>query len=99
MTWKDKLEIGLKDDAPFRRGRGPPGYGWYLSPHGRAKRRSPPAATETVRDKFHGPQHAAPVLASPGAVVSLPGEPSCAKVPDAGWPDFGKSGPGAESGL
>ena len=23
MTWKDKLEIGLKDDAPFRRDNSP----------------------------------------------------------------------------
>ena len=54
MTWKDKLEIGLKDDAAFRRDNLPE---FQKSEHGREKkagddtrsREEPGARTEAAR--------------------------------------------------
>jgi hypothetical protein len=39
MTWKDKLEIGLKDDAPYRRDNLPK---FQTTPGGRRKRPGDP---------------------------------------------------------
>ena len=65
MTWKDKLEIGLKDDAAFRRDNLPE---FQKTENGREKkagdetrsREEPGARTEAARHAGPGDEAAAP---------------------------------------
>ena len=65
MTWKDKLEIGLKDDAAFRRDNLPE---FQKTEHGREKkagddtrsREEPGARTEAARQAGPGDEEPAP---------------------------------------
>jgi hypothetical protein len=53
MTWKDKLEIGLKDDAPFRRDNLPDAQkdpaGPETKPDDPSRSPEEPGARETAR--------------------------------------------------
>ena len=65
MTWKDKLEIGLKDDAAFRRDNLPE---FQKTEHGRERkagdetrsREEPGARTEAARQAGPGDETATP---------------------------------------
>ena len=62
MTWKDKLEIGLKDDAPFRRDNLPEfqqtdGEGAAKDPEADRSPEEPGARAEAARESLAVKQH------------------------------------------